>query len=271
MFSTPSPAEIIEQLRFGILSSLCSVHMDRFGRRTYHYCAKRSSRQDQAHFFSDDVRHSLFADADIHGLDDFLGEDMTPFMTPVISNRIRRPSMKPRLTARPSFQCFASINNTNFNGLDYEDGDSMDSMDITSPNKTNLQISQEWDLKHLRIGSCRNTVSNKLASVNEYLMAETPPLPVIMSGDCMDFDIENDKMQLDILDVLEIVEEMDEVSPNTQLSEITPSSMTNVSDSSQASLGSDRSRKILHRKSDGSLLNLLSFKFLTKHINPVCQ
>merc|ERR1719242_1365521 len=127
----------------------------------------------------------------------------------------------------------------------------MDSMDIASPNKTltNLQISQEWDLKHLRIGSCRNTVSNKLASVNEYLIAETPPLPVIMSGDCMEFNIENDKMQLDVLDVLEIVEEMDVLSENlsTRLSEISPNSMANISDCSQASLGSDRSRKILHK------------------------
>merc|ERR1712154_231109 len=124
---------------------------DRFGRRTYHFRPKRSSRQSQPHFFSDDVRHSLFADADINGLDDFLKEDLTPFMTPAISNRIKRPSIIPR----PSFQCFASINHEQFHGLDYDDNDSMDSAD--------MQYSKEWNMTHL------NTMSNKLNAVKEYL------------------------------------------------------------------------------------------------------
>ena len=245
--------------------------MDRFGRRTYHYQPKRSSRHSQAHFFSDDVRNSLFTDADVHGLDDFLEEDMTPFMTPQISNRIKRQSIiNPSiiLRARPSFQCFASINNDNFNGLDYEDvpSFSVDSMDITSPNHVNgLQISKEFSLKNLRLSTNRNGWSNNLEAIKESHL-ETPPLPTIWSGDVMEFDIDNDRMQLDVLDIVE-----EEQILLTALSEITPNSMTNISDTSQGSLGSDRANKVLHKKNDGSLLNMLSFKFLTKHINPMCQ
>ena len=209
---------------------------------------------------SDVVRHSLFADADINGLDDFLNEDMTPFMTPAISNRIKRPSIVPR----PSFQCFASINHEHFHGLDYDDMGSMDSMDITS--NGNMQLSKEWDIKHLRIGSCRNTMSNKLNSVKEYLL-ETPPLPTIMSGNCMEFDIENNRIQLESLDVVDEHHRM----PTTELSEITPNSADMSIRSQTSSQGSDRSREVLHRKNDGSLLSMLSFKFLTKNINPMWQ
>ena len=37
MFTFPSSNEIIFALRFGLLSTLCDIHIDRFGRRTYHY------------------------------------------------------------------------------------------------------------------------------------------------------------------------------------------------------------------------------------------
>ena len=80
MFSSPSPLEIIEQLRFGKLSSLCDVHMDRFGRRTFHYRKHHRKhnhhhhglRSQQLYFFDhSSVPSTLFADNDIVGLSDF--------------------------------------------------------------------------------------------------------------------------------------------------------------------------------------------------------
>ena len=96
MFSSPSPSEIIEQLRslytfiisvhcnrhrnmlfrFGILSSLCDVHLDRFGRRSYHYRSNHphhKKRQSQLHFYNHSkCPSSMFAVGDIVGLSDFI-------------------------------------------------------------------------------------------------------------------------------------------------------------------------------------------------------
>ena len=77
MFSSPNPCEIIQQLRFGGFNSLCDVHIDRFGRRSYHY--KRSGHErnrSQIHFYNhSNVPSSIFGDGDIVGLSDFIEED----------------------------------------------------------------------------------------------------------------------------------------------------------------------------------------------------
>eukprot|EP01083_Nonionella_stella_P299133 1015069_1 len=81
MFSSPSPNEIIEALRFGSLSNLCDVHIDRFGRRTYHYqhntITGHKRRQSKLHFYNHSrCPSSMFGDGDIVGLSDFIEEDV---------------------------------------------------------------------------------------------------------------------------------------------------------------------------------------------------
>eukprot|EP01084_Bolivina_argentea_P096292 173113_1 len=37
MFASPKPTQIIQQLRFGVFANICEIHIDRWGRRTYHF------------------------------------------------------------------------------------------------------------------------------------------------------------------------------------------------------------------------------------------
>eukprot|EP01084_Bolivina_argentea_P168019 291474_1 len=54
MFSTPTPESIIQHLRFGLLSDLCTVKLDRFGRRSYLYFEenKQQKKEESKHVFS---------------------------------------------------------------------------------------------------------------------------------------------------------------------------------------------------------------------------
>eukprot|EP01084_Bolivina_argentea_P168023 291478_1 len=49
MFATPSPESIIQHLRFGLLSDLCLVNIDRFGRRSYFYEGEGNKGRHTAH------------------------------------------------------------------------------------------------------------------------------------------------------------------------------------------------------------------------------
>eukprot|EP01084_Bolivina_argentea_P083597 151362_1 len=90
MFTSPSPQEIIEQLRFGILSILCDVHIDRFGRRSYYrkninYNDRSNKIKIHTSISTEDVHfynHShlptnLFGINDINNLSSFLTESPT--------------------------------------------------------------------------------------------------------------------------------------------------------------------------------------------------
>eukprot|EP01084_Bolivina_argentea_P127732 225878_1 len=69
MFTSPSPMQIIQHLRFGLLSLLCDVHIDRFGRRSYHYKQQKS----ELHFYNHSrVPSQMFNNHDIIGLSDFI-------------------------------------------------------------------------------------------------------------------------------------------------------------------------------------------------------
>ena len=91
MFSSPSPSEIIQQLRFGILDPLCDVHIDRFGRRSYYYRRNRHQRQkSQIHFYNhSNVPSSIMSAGDVVGLSDFIEEDIES----VASDRESRTSI----------------------------------------------------------------------------------------------------------------------------------------------------------------------------------
>ena len=77
MFSSPSPTEIIDNLRFGALSHLCTVSIDRFGRRKYHFKGnKMDRRQTRIHFYShSNAISAVFGHGDIVGLADFIQDD----------------------------------------------------------------------------------------------------------------------------------------------------------------------------------------------------
>lgn len=85
MFSSPSPSEIIHELRFGLFGNICDVHIDRFGRRSYYYKRDRHQRQkSQIHFYNhSNVPSSIMSNGDIVGLSDFIEEDVES----VISDR----------------------------------------------------------------------------------------------------------------------------------------------------------------------------------------
>ena len=78
MFTSPAPNEIISELRFGSLSTLCDVHIDRFGRRTYHYRKHPHHRRERSLYFynhSGAESHLSIGSVDMVGLADFIEED----------------------------------------------------------------------------------------------------------------------------------------------------------------------------------------------------
>ena len=80
MFSSPSPQEIIEHLRFGQLSLLCDVHIDRFGRRSYHRKDVNVGilEKEEAHFYNHShIPSALFGANDISNLSNFIQESPT--------------------------------------------------------------------------------------------------------------------------------------------------------------------------------------------------
>eukprot|EP01084_Bolivina_argentea_P048606 89522_1 len=82
MFSTPSPQQIIQELRFGVLAELCDVHIDRFGRRSFYrkdidYLHRKNKHSINNHTYFYTHTHipsKLFASHDIHHLSNFVGD-----------------------------------------------------------------------------------------------------------------------------------------------------------------------------------------------------
>lgn len=70
MFSSPSPQRIVYELRFGLFSDLCLVHLDRFGRRTLY-----SIHIETIHYDADIMDAALFNAADLDGLTHFVDDD----------------------------------------------------------------------------------------------------------------------------------------------------------------------------------------------------
>lgn len=68
MFTSPSPIDIILQLRFGFFSDICDTHIDRFGRRSYYF-----KREDEDYInFATDLKLNMFSDVDKIELSDFV-------------------------------------------------------------------------------------------------------------------------------------------------------------------------------------------------------
>eukprot|EP01084_Bolivina_argentea_P211354 359535_1 len=77
MFSSPSPQRIIYELRFGLYTNLCCIHMDRFGRRTFYFYDKNGNNCEENYFFHNNLltETNLFNEIDVSGLTDFIKED----------------------------------------------------------------------------------------------------------------------------------------------------------------------------------------------------
>ena len=75
IFGSPSPERILFELRYGFLSGICDVSLDRFGRRTYTYhYGLNEEKEKLINIHSDSIIDSLDEDS-MRGLSDFVLED----------------------------------------------------------------------------------------------------------------------------------------------------------------------------------------------------
>merc|ERR1711933_464734 len=64
---------IIYELRFGIYSTLCIAHLDRFGFRTFYHSTNSDAERTEFHFEADLMNmEDIFNEVDMVGLSDFV-------------------------------------------------------------------------------------------------------------------------------------------------------------------------------------------------------